>query len=156
MIRAEEPEVRARGRERRGAESAVPDDHRRDSLADLEVHLGHQEHREVVVTVHVDEARCEREPRAVDRRSRALGAEITDRRDASTGDADVAHARRTAGAVVDGCAPDDEVHCPSVTPLDRLAVVGMNNGEADRTIGERAGNLPGHELHDQTASGCRG
>src|SRR5207249_252740 len=100
---AEEPEIRASGIERRRAETAVAYDGGRDSLTDLEVHVGHQEHGEVIMAVHVDEARCEREARRGDLRRCPFSREIADRLDRAAGDADVCDSRRRAGAVVDRC-----------------------------------------------------
>ena len=71
---AENAEVGARDAERSRTEAAIADDVGRHALADLEVHLGHEEHREVVMAVHVDEAGRQRAPRCVDDSSRVFSS----------------------------------------------------------------------------------
>ena len=102
------PEARPRRLIRHHAGAAVADDVGGHALHDLERHLGIEEHREVVVAVHVDEARRHRQAGRLDlhpapARHRAHGG------DAIAPHRHVRDRARRAAAVVHGAASDDDV-----------------------------------------------
>ena len=106
--RVEAPEPLAARLEGHDAGAAIAHDVRRDALHDLERHLGIEEHGEVVVAVHVDEAGRHGEPRRVELGAAALGD------DPDRGDALAAHAHvgaRAGGSrpVIDRSAPDHQI-----------------------------------------------
>jgi hypothetical protein len=99
----------ARQRDRRRADPAVADDHRRHALRDLRQHLRRADHVRVVVRVHVDEARRER---AAVRFDDLLGQpvrQIADRHDRAVADRHVALDGRRARAVVQLRADDQRI-----------------------------------------------
>jgi len=115
LVGTEKTQVGAGCWERCSPETAIADDRGRHALRDFEVHMRRQEDREVVMAVHVDEPRCQREAGGIDRASGRFVSEITDRHDSCAGDADITRANRTTGPVVYGRSADDQVHVASVT-----------------------------------------
>ncbi|MNQ97602.1 hypothetical protein D3C85_1132580 [compost metagenome] len=92
----------ARQRDRRGADAAVANDHRRHALRDLRRHLGLADHVGVVVRVDVDKTGREHHPVAfhhVGSGVRVDGAGGVDARDAAVADAHVGQPGRGARAV---------------------------------------------------------
>jgi len=98
---------RRRVTERRQTDPAVADDDGGHALADLRRHRGLGEEQTVVVGVHVDESRCEREAAEVDAPARARAPQIADRRDQPVAQADVGDEAGCAAAV-DHVGPDEQ------------------------------------------------
>jgi len=87
---------------------AVADHLRGDALHQLEIHRGRGQHREVVMAVNVDEAGRERKAACVDlEHRRAL--DFAYRRDSIAAHGNAALKRRSASAVEDPCAANDDV-----------------------------------------------
>ena len=94
--------------EKRRRKAAIADDDGGDALADLGAHLGPGEADEIVVRVHVDEARCDDAAARIDDRRVAGGQVGADRQDAVAAQCDIGHKARGSGAVDDGAAAKDQ------------------------------------------------
>jgi hypothetical protein len=92
-----------------GREPAIAHDLRGDALADLGLGAPIAEEPPVGMRVHVDEAGRHHETRGVQGLPRGLAREITHRRDALAGDADIRAHRRRPRSVEDVSARDLEV-----------------------------------------------
>ncbi len=103
------PEADQAGFERHDTRAAVADDVARHALQHLERHLRLEQHRVVVVGVHVDEAGGDGQAGRVDL-LRARRGNLADGDDPIPAHADVGASAGRAGAVVHRPAADDEVH----------------------------------------------
>ena len=106
------------------ADAAIADDDRGDALTDLRQHLRRGQYDLIVVRMHVDEARCHDFPGDVLHISVLRRQMRADRGDALAFDAHIGDEARSAGAVDDRAATQNEramacvAHHPCTSPLD--------------------------------------
>ncbi|MNN69629.1 hypothetical protein D3C81_1854350 [compost metagenome] len=100
----------ARQRHRRGADAAVADHHRGHALRQLADHVRVADHFQIIMRMHINEARCQRQPTRVDDLRRVAIA-LADGDDAAVADGDVAvNAGLVAAVENQGVADQNVMH----------------------------------------------